>query len=273
MLVSVVIPFYRDFRALELVLEGLRRQTYTSFEVVVAEDDRHPNTPAFLRRFDGLKITHVCHEDRGNRKTVIQNEAVCAAKGDYLVFIDGDVIPYRRFLEGHLCLAAPRRVLSGRRVNLDAAMSDRLRRGTLDAARLERFYWLYALRFMLDRNVRYEQGFEFRCGSFWQKRLLSKPKAAEILGCNFSCFKADFAAINGFDEDYPLSRIGDDIDLTRRFKAAGYELRSVKKLANLFHLHHPKIPLQAAEEERRLYAEKAARGEIVCEHGLSLHCR
>ncbi len=272
MRISVIVPFYRDFKALELVLGGLRRQTVRDFEVVVAEDDTHPDTPAFLARFDDLDITHVFHEDRGNRKTVIQNRAVCAATGDYLVFIDGDVIPYRRFLEGHLCLAAPKRVLSGRRVNLDEATSRRLREGTLGAETIERFYPLYALKFMRDRSVRYEQGFQFRCGGLWQKLFLSRPKRAEIIGCNFSCHKADFAALNGFDEDYPLSRLGDDIDLTWRFEKAGYELRSVKKLANVLHLYHPKIPPHSAEEEKALFARKKAAGDPVCEHGLSRYC-
>ena len=272
MTVSVIVPFYRDFGALSLVLEGLSRQTFSDFEVIVAEDDMHPDTPAFLSRFGDLRLRHIRHEDRGNRKTVIQNKAVCAARGEYLVFIDGDVIPYSRFLEGHLCLAKPRRVLSGRRVNLDEATGRRLREGTLSAATIERYYPLFALKFMFDRSVRYEQGFQFRCGSFWQKRFLSRPKFAEIIGCNFSCFKKDFEAINGFDEDYPLSRIGDDIDLTWRFQAAGCELRSVKKLANVLHLYHPKIPMKEASHERALFRQKKERDEWICAHGMHQYC-
>lgn len=275
MTVSVLIPVYKNLVALGLILEALRRQSRRPDEIVIAEDAMEETTVSFLEAYTDLPITHIRHEDRGNRKTIILNKAVCRASGEYLVFIDGDVIPYTRFIEYHTALARPRRVLSGRRVNLDAAFSRRLYEGSLSARRLERFYPLYALRFMFDRSVRYEQGFQLSPrGMIYRLFLKRRKRHVDIIGCNFSCFKADFAAINGFDESYLVSRFGDDVDLTWRFRAAGYTIASVKNLANLFHLHHSRgsrDPEADRADAARLAARRAS-GEFYCPGGLEQYC-
>ncbi|MCX6308468.1 MAG: hypothetical protein NTY32_06450 [Bacteroidia bacterium] len=45
-------------------------------------------------------------------------------------------------------------------------------------------------------------------------------------------------SINGFDEDYVLPAIGEDIDLAWRFEKAGFFLFSLRNMAVQFHLHH-----------------------------------
>jgi glycosyltransferase involved in cell wall biosynthesis len=46
MKISVIIAFYKNFPFLDLIFAGLKRQNYTDFEVIVAEDDNAPETPA-----------------------------------------------------------------------------------------------------------------------------------------------------------------------------------------------------------------------------------
>lgn len=274
MTVSVLIPVYKNLKALALVLEGFRKQTRMPDEIVIAEDALEAETAAFLKQYNDLPITHIRHEDRGNRKTVILNKAVCRAKGEYLIFIDGDVIPYGHFVEYHAALARPKQVLSGRRVNLDASYSQRLYNGSLTAKTLERWYPLFALRFMFDRGFRYEQGFQLSPnGLIYRLFLKARTRNVDIIGCNFSCFKADFKAINGFDESYLYSRLGDDVDLTWRFRAAGYTIGSVKNLANIFHLHHEKLfrHPEADKEGERLSTARET-GKYVCAEGLSKYC-
>lgn len=274
MTVSVLIPVYRNLPALALVLEAMRAQTRMPDEIVIAEDAQEESTAAFLADYADLPITHIRHEDLGNRKTVILNKAVCKATSDYLIFIDGDVIPYTHFVEYHTALAAPKRVLSGRRVNLDEAHTRRLLDGSLKAGTLERFYLLFALCFMFDRSFRYEQGFQLSPkGVVYRLFMKGRRRNVDIIGCNFSCYKADFKAINGFDESYLHSRLGDDTDLTWRFRAAGYTIGSVKNLANLFHLHHRKLARhpEADAEVVRLRAKRQS-GEYYCEKGVSQYC-
>lgn len=274
MTVSVLIPVYKNLSALALVLEAFRAQTRMPDEIVIAEDAQDAATAAFLADYTDLPITHIAHEDLGNRKTVILNKAVCKAAGDYLIFIDGDVIPYTHFVEYHAALAQPRQILSGRRVNLDDGYTRRLLEGSLKARTLERFYPLFALHFMFKHSFRYEQGFQYSpTGVLYRLFIQRRKRNVDIIGCNFSCYKADFKAINGFDESYLYSRLGDDTDLTWRFRAAGYTIGSVKNLANLFHLHHKKLPRHpgADAEVVRLKAKRET-GDYYCETGVSQYC-
>ena len=60
-------------------------------------------------------VKHAWHEDQGFRKTRILNAAVALAEGDYVVFLDGDCLPARRFVADHLALAEKGTFVQGRR--------------------------------------------------------------------------------------------------------------------------------------------------------------
>lgn len=254
MRVSVIVTTYKDLNSLELVLDALRRQNYDNFEVVVAEDDNDPKTVEFLKRYDDLNIIHVSQENVGRTKPTILNKAILKSSGEYLIFIDGDVLPYKKFISSQMKLAKKGQILSGRRVNLDEKISSKLKSKKLSAEFLEKFYIFFALKFMFDREVRFEQGFYISPDSFIYKMFLSKRKRnTSIIGCNFSCFKEDILYVNGFDEIYQPTGFGDDRDLTWRFKRAGFKLVSTKNIANMFHLWHKKTTLNHPKEIEELY--------------------
>ena len=270
--VSLIIAFYKDLEALELIFNALRHQTYKNFEVIVAEDDEAPETKSFLAKYNDLDIVHVSHPDVGRTKAVAQNKAVCASTGEYLIFIDGDCIPYSTFIEGHLTLSAPKRVMSGRRVNLPEDLSSQLRQGLLSSGVLEKQFWRYSIsNLMWKKGTHYEQGFYFNPKGFIYNSIInSKSRNTQILGCNFSCHKKDFIAVNGFDESYGASILGDDTDLNWRFVDYGATLCSCKNIANLFHLHHerPTYTYDPTEDLRRFNERKAAH-LFFCEQGIN----
>ena len=49
--VTVLIPTYKDIVALKLILDALQYQTYTNFEIIVAEDDNSQETKDFLKNY------------------------------------------------------------------------------------------------------------------------------------------------------------------------------------------------------------------------------
>jgi glycosyltransferase involved in cell wall biosynthesis len=267
---SLIIAVYKDLRALELILEALRGQSLRDFEIIVAEDNDDPATKALLARYHDLTILHSAHPDTGRTKAAAQNKAVCLARGQRLIFIDGDCIPYRRFVEGHLALGGTRRVVSGRRVNLPSDLSTALREGRLTSRELESKYWRYALtRLAWNREAHAEQGIQLSPGGRLHRWLDKRERNASILGCNFSCETADFTAINGFDEAYGLSILGDDTDLNWRFPAYGSKLVSGKNIANVFHLHHdrPSYDYDATQDLARFHSDRAE-AQFYCRLGL-----
>ena len=91
--VSVVIPYFRDQRRLDLVLLALAAQTYplTGIDVIVA-DDGSPEPPD-VSSAAGLAVRVVRQPDLGFRAAAARNLGAAAADGDLLVFLDADTIP------------------------------------------------------------------------------------------------------------------------------------------------------------------------------------
>ena len=273
MKVSVIVTTYKDLVSLGFVLDGLQRQDYRDFEVVIAEDDNDIETVHFLKKYKkSLNIVHVSHQDIGRTKTVIQNKAVLASSGEYLIFIDGDVIPYRNFISSQIKIAKPRQVLSGRRVNLNEKISRQIKEGKLDPLQIEKYYWFYALFFMFDKETRYEQGFYISPDSWIYKYFLEKRKRhTAILGCNWSCFKEDFIAINGFDEGYINTSVGEDTDLDWRFEMAGYSVKSSKNIANVLHLYHKQGDFPTAIDTKEQLKKRKDKKLFICLKGINNH--
>jgi len=69
------------------------------------------------------------------------------------------------------------------------------------------------------------------------RKFLNKKKRG-LLGCNFSLFKKDMLAINGFDERYELPSIGEDSDVQFRLELNGVEIKSLNNIAVQYHLFH-----------------------------------
>jgi len=270
MRVSVLIPTYKDIRALELILDALKLQTYQNFEVIVAEDDNSNELKDFLKEYKSkYSIYHLFHENLGNRKAIIMNKALKESRGEYIVFIDGDTIPYRTFVESHVALAKKRVVLCGRRVNLGDKVSTLLREGKISAYELERHYLKYYRLIKDDNSRHYEQGLYFKANGIVQKILMKLNKNVHIVASNFSCFREDIFAVNGFDEDLPNAPHRDDTDLEWRMVGIGCKLVSVKYCANMFHLNHSRNDRRDEEEENmRLIRKKQQQKEFVAKNGI-----
>lgn len=272
MKVSVIIAVYKDIQSLDLILQALKKQTYTNFEVIVAEDNNSPVMANYINSVQGLQILHTSQEDNGVRKSRSQNNAIVASTGEYLIFIDGDIIPYSTFIEGHVALASKSAVLAGRRVNLPENMTRKLRSGEISSYTLERFYWLFALYFMFDRNTRFEQGMYLNPNGLIYKHIIAKRRRnTSLIGCNFSCFKENMVAINGFDESFGESSLSDDVDLDWRFRAYGLSLKSCKNSANTFHLFHKKQNNPTASEQWEKFEKNKVENRFKTERGLNLH--
>jgi glycosyltransferase involved in cell wall biosynthesis len=235
--ISVVLSTYNQPRWLEKALWGYAWQRFSDFEVVVADDGSGPETAdvvARLRGRNGLQLTHVWHEDRGFRKTEILNRAVLAARGEYLIFSDGDCIPHPDFVATHVRLADERRYLSGGYLKLPLSISERI---TEDDVRSQRPF---------DRRWLNRQGWK---GGRRTLRLprsrglatlldLLTPTGATWNGHNASTWRDAIVAVNGFDLDMGYG--GEDRALGERLVNLGYRGRRVRYRAPCLHLDHPR---------------------------------
>jgi glycosyltransferase involved in cell wall biosynthesis len=270
MRVSLIVAVYKDVEALSLIIDALKMQTYKNFEVVVVEDGESDEMQNYVSFIKGLDVKHTRQEDIGVRKARSQNNGVIASCGEYLIFIDGDCIPYSTFIEGHVKLAQKGCVLTGRRLNLPQNLSSQIRAKTLSVYEIEKNLWRYSF-LLFDKEARFRQGIYLNPDKFFYKLFSKKARATAVLGCNFSCFREDMVAINGFDESYGESAVSDDMDLDWRFRAYGLELRSCKNVANVAHLWHKAHDRGDPSAQVALMREREKERKFRCEKGLNTH--
>lgn len=275
MKVSVIIAVYKDVEALELIIESLKNQTYKNFEVIIAEDGQDEKMQAFIKSIKDLDIKHTTQEDIGIRKTKSLNNGIIASEGEFLIFIDGDCIPYSTFIESYVKISQDGFIISGRRVNLGPKYSKKLRNKIISPLELEKTFLLRYIFISQDcKEGHSEDGFYFSPdGWIYNKFIKNRKASTSILGCNYACFKKDIIAINGYDEGYGETAIGDDTDLEWRFKALGCKIKSAKNVANVFHLYHSRSFRNRIDTNKYLeiFKENKLNNKFICTFGLSSH--
>ena len=267
MSVSVVLSTYNSPDWLEKVLWGYAAQTQRPDEIVIADDGSTDETRAridLLRRATQLNIEHVWHEDRGFRKCTILNRALEVAKGDYLIFSDGDCIPRADFVATHLAHAKPGRFLSGGHFLLPIDLSRAITREDILAGRCSDPRWL--------RNQ----------GLAWKPKLIKLQARgiwADLLdwftptrptwnGGNASTWKVDLLAVNGFDERMAYG--GEDRELGERLLHRGLRPKQIRNRAIVVHMDHPRgyVNAAATAANRAIWDETLRTRATWTDHGL-----
>lgn len=236
-LVSVVLTTHNSPRALELVLEGYRRQDFTEFEVVLGDDGSREETREVVRRMRALcrfPLVHVWHPHRGHwGKMGIVNRAVLAARAEYLIIGDADVIPRHDYVRTHWEMKRPRCFLAGGDFRL---VEEATRRVTVEDVRSGRVF---------------DPAFLAGIGQPRTKKFIKlRPRGvvsrvidavnvspARFSGSNASMWKADFVRVGGYDETF-VSSGKDDTEFGVRLWNAGVKSRHVRHNAIVLHLWH-----------------------------------
>lgn len=266
--ISLIISFYNHTGPLQLILEALRFQTMKEFEVIIADDGSGPEASRFVQSIRDqfpFPVQHIWHEDLGWRKNMIMNKAIMHAQSDYLVFIDGDCIPEKHFIEEHYINRVHGAALSGRRVNMGPRITSGL---SISTVRRHRMGWRFKLRLFFYRIFAGEgthvENAIFIHSSFLRKKLYKENKG--ILGCNFSIHKIDMLSINGFDERYHSAFVGEDTDVEMRFLNLGGKTISVKHKAIVFHCYHKRMVNDLSNLS--IYNESKAAGITFTPYGI-----
>ncbi len=228
MRISLIIAFYKNITALELIFKALERQTYTDFEVIIAEDDNNPAAADFITKARLRFSFPIKHEyqdkDKGFRKNQMLNRAIRQSEGEFLVFLDGDCIPHKNFLKAYAANASENTALFARRVMLSEGLTNKIYE-TEDLKLLS--FW--PLWLSTSRRKKYALYLPF----------YGKKHRLRIFGCNWGLYKKNILEVNGFDEDYTTAGVGEDNDIEWRLAGYGFKIRSIRYAAIEYHLHHP----------------------------------
>lgn len=235
MKVSVIFTTYNSPEWLKKVLIGFFNQSYQGFEIIIADDGSRPETRdliEILKVSSPVPIQHIWQEDDGFQKCRIMNKAIAAAKGDYIIFTDGDCIPRRDFVAQHVQLSEHNTYLSGGYFKLPMDISLAITEDDIVNQRPFDPNWLVA------------QGMK-KTHKFM--KLTAKGKWADFLnwlsptrktwnGHNASCYKKDILAVNGFEERMQYG--GEDCEFGDRLTNHGLKAKRIRYSAVCVHLDH-----------------------------------
>jgi glycosyltransferase involved in cell wall biosynthesis len=260
--VSVVVVTYNWPQALEKTLRALAAQDVLPLEVIVADDGSGDATRDCLQRAaEGypVPLRHCWQPDLGFRAALARNRAIAAASGDYVVLLDGDMLPHPKFVADHLAAARRGSFVQGMRVLTTAEARERLLR---PASGYPGFF---------------DAGIERRRHTLripWLSRLaaaLGDPESTRaIKTCNQGWWRGDLIALNGFDERFEgWGR--EDRDLAVRAVFAGLQRRSLRFAGLAAHLHHSERHEGGASPNDALLAETVATRRTRSVVGIDRH--
>jgi len=253
-MISILLATYNWPPALKLCLESLGTQTDLDFEIIIADDGSTAETKHLIDSITAnfpVAITHLWQEDQGFRKTRILNQAITAAQGDYLVFLDGDCITQPDFVARHRELAKAGHLVTGSRVLLNQALTNSL---------LSWPHWSFErftsnlLRYRLSGGINKYLSLKIKLGKgTWRdyKQFVWR----RIKGCNMACWKVDALAVQGFDET--MKGWGhEDADFVFRLQHNHIIRTSGSWATEVFHLFHRIHDQSNAAENARRVREK-----------------
>jgi len=253
-MISILLATYNWPQALKLCLESLATQTDHHFEIIIADDGSTESTKQIINAFQSthsISITHLWQEDQGFRKTKILNQAIEAAKGDYLIFLDGDCLVQPDFVARHRELAQKGFLVTGSRVLLNEKLTQEL---------LANSRWDFKpfisklLEYRLNGGINKYWPLKIKLGNgSW--RDYKKFVWRRIKGCNMACWKTDAQAIDGFDET--MTGWGhEDADFVFRLQRHHIKRKSGSWSTEVLHLFHQIHDQSNAAENARRVREK-----------------
>ncbi|SEW45130.1 Glycosyl transferase family 2 [Cognatiyoonia koreensis] len=237
---ELIMTTYNSTRALALCLESVLQQTVMPDSICIADDGSGPETAKliedFKTRFAPVAIRHVWHADNGFEKCAILNRAIATSEAEFLFFIDGDVLIHPSFLARHRALAQRGRFCTGSLIRLDDPTTKALTEDDIISGRV------------YDRNWLKTRGAIDRLGT-WLKTMpfpmplqnlldVLTPVQKALCGANWSAFREDILAVNGFDESIKYG--GLDKELGIRLQNNGTKGRHLRYTAPLVHQDHPR---------------------------------
>ena len=257
MKLSWIISTYNQPESLAKVFVGISQPTSPPDEILLAVDGSTDATRELIEQWQRKLVAplrHLWHPDEGFRKTTILNQAVAAAVGDYLVFMDGDCVPHPRYIADHRGLAEKGFFVQGRRCFVREPFVADFQPGKTPV-------WLWALRGRISRphkSLRFPFPF-----------VLRNKSQRGIIGCNMAYWRDDVVAVNGFDESYMGRGMGADSDLGSRIYNLGRARKFVYGHALVYHLDHTIMPRPHYATNRARLDDVLLTGKIRCEKGLN----
>lgn len=258
MKISLIISTYSKPAYLFHCLKSIAELKEFPDEIIIADDGSGKETSDLIEKFRmqfSIPLIHVWQEDHGFRLSRSRNNGILKSTGDYLIFIDDDLILHPKFIADHREFAQNGFFYCGTRVRLGPAKTAEImgtHRNIISFVEGDIRSRLNAIRIPFLHKIITGPGYTYK----------------RLRGCHIAFWKSDLIKINGFDERY-ASYGREDSDIALRMMHAGVKRINLKWAAICYHLHHP-VAQEASKNDHLMFEvirSKATRPKI----GLDQH--
>ena len=257
---TLIIATYNWPQALALCLKSVLGQTVLPGEIIIADDGSTPETKAVIddyKELTNVPIKHLWHKDDGYRKTIILNEAIRVASFPYIIQTDGDMIIHKLFIQEHLEAARKGLYIRGSRAMINKSATEKLlQNNSIDVS--------FFSKGLINRMNSLHSSI---VSAFYDAITRSGPKKG-VLGCNFSYWKKDVVAVNGYNNGI-IGWGHEDTELGARLINNGVSKKNLKYKAVCFHLFHAHFPRESEALHWQLVTKAFAEKIVECANGYS----
>lgn len=198
-LVSIVMLSWNAAQFTKLALESIRRYTSGEYEIIIVDNGSAPETVEWLRTLEDVRVIYNA-ENRGYAGG--NNQALAAARGEYIVLLNNDVVVTEGWLDDLLCAF------------------DRVPGLGVSAPRSNRIAGDQIVADAVYGNVNEMHEFARGRRSFFRAQGYLTDRAIGLCLC---VDRRVIEEIGGFDEQYGAGNFEDD-DFCLRVRAAGYRI-------------------------------------------------
>jgi len=260
MRISVIVITYNWPQALHPVLRALARQSVLPDEVIVTDDGSRADTRELLvavAQTFPTRLVHLWQPDDGARMSRARNRGIAAARGDYVVLLDGDMLAHREFIADHRAFAQRGSFVQGSRVLTGARCAMHL----LAQQQLDVGF------FTLDIERRRHT---LRVPTLARAYARPHTREAGIKSCNWGFWRDDLLALNGFNE--AMTGWGrEDNELALRAFHMGLKRRDLRFSGLATHLWHATRKNVVDNPNDAVLAATRASGAVRCALGIDQH--
>jgi len=226
-MISLIISAYNKPKYLFHCLKSITELKDLPDEIIVADDGSGIETSLVIEQFKvqlPVPLIHVWQEDEGFRLARSRNNGLLRSTGDYIIFIDEDLVLHPMFISDHRRYAEKGYFYCGTRVRLGPTITAAImktHRNSISFWESDIHSRLSAIRIPFLHNLITGPGYTYK----------------RLRGCHLAFWKADLIKINGFDERY-TDWGREDSDIVMRMMHLGVKRINLKWAAICYHLYH-----------------------------------
>lgn len=265
--VSVIIPVFNRLDFVRRALLCLQHQSFLVDEVVVTDDGSSEDVLGLIQKMTpslSFHIKYVRQENKGFRLSKIRNNGVRASSGDWLIFLDQDIIYTKGFIRTFVENFKSSRFVVAWEIRLTEAQTNSLTEEMLIAGDYQS---------LISWKQIYDIGRQFRKDLFYVvcKKAHIRPIGPKLRGGLFAVSRDDYYKVNGFDENYQGWGNEDD-DLGRRLHAAGISGRNPffkEYPLHMWHEPHREGTKRVNLDYYNARIKQVLKGDFYCQYGIN----